>query len=162
MRTNVNSPLIYSYPLGVVVLLIASIVGCGDGRPKRVAVSGQVLIDGQPLKFGSVRFVPEAGRPSYGELDQSGHFVLTCYGEQDGVVLGTHRIEVAAGESLSPTKTKWHAPKKYANYANSPLTQQVTGPDSVVISLSWEGGKPFIETFDAGGDRPNFGKPAGK
>jgi hypothetical protein len=122
-----------------------------------------VLIDGQPLKFGSVRFVPEGGRPSYGELDQDGRFVLSCYDQHDGVVLGTHRVEVAAGESLSPTKTKWHAPKKYANYANSPLTQQVTGAnDSVVINLSWDGGKPFIETISEGGDRPNFAKSADK
>jgi hypothetical protein len=143
---------------------VAFASGCGDGRPARVPVSGQVLIDGEPLKFGSVRFVPTGGRASYGELGQDGRFTLTCYGDNDGVILGKHRVEVAAGEPLGPTKMKWHAPKKYANFASTPLEQEITAAnDSVVIKLSWDGGKPFIETVDAGGgDRPSFGQPAEK
>jgi hypothetical protein len=143
---------------------VAFATGCGDGRPARVPVSGQVLIDGEPLKFGSVRFVPAGGRASYGALNQDGRFTLTCYGENDGVILGKHRVEVAAGEPLGPTKMKWHAPKKYANYASSPLEQEITAANSsVVIKLSWEGGKPFVEIVDAGGgDRPSFAPPAEK
>lgn len=145
-------------------LSCAWMIGCGDGRPARVPISGQVLIDGQPLTFGSIRFVPSAGRASYGDLDKQGRFVMTCFGENDGVLLGKHRIEVAACEILSATKTKWHAPKKYSNFATSPLTEDVsTASESLVIKLSWDGGKPFTETVDAGGgDRPIFAPPAEK
>src|SRR5689334_12282719 len=59
-----------------IVLLIA---GCGDERPRRVAVSGTVLIDGKPLTYGDLKFVPEGARPSYGKLDSNGHFTLSCY-----------------------------------------------------------------------------------
>jgi hypothetical protein len=143
---------------------VAVASGCGDGRPARVPVSGQVLIDGEPLQFGSVRFVPAGGRASYGELDKDGRFKLTCYGENDGVVLGKHRVEVAAGEPIGSTKMKWHAPKKYANFASSPLEQEINAAnDSVVIKLSWDGGKPFVEIVDAaGGDRPRFAQPPEK
>jgi hypothetical protein len=148
------------------LLFVATIltIGCGDGRPQRVTISGQVLIDGQPLKYGSIRFVPKNGRPSFGALDKEGRFTMTCFDEHDGVILGTHRVEVSGCESLGPTKTKWHAPKKYSSYTTSPIEQEITGSnDALVIQLSWEGGKPFTETFEGGGtDRPRFGEHAGK
>ena len=40
------------------MLFFAVAVGCGDGRPARVAVAGRVLIDGKPVERGYVRFVP--------------------------------------------------------------------------------------------------------
>ena len=123
------------------------VVGCGDGRPERLVVSGQVLIDGQPLTYGYVRFVPKGARPSSSMLDENGRFTLTCYGDEDGVVPGVHRVEVNAGESLSGTKRFWHAPKKYAGFRTSPLTQEITeSTDSLVINLTWDGGKPFTES----------------
>ncbi|MEX2309185.1 MAG: hypothetical protein WD738_16415 [Pirellulales bacterium] len=130
------------------LLLIATVVaiGCGDGRPKRLAVSGQVLIDGKPLGYGFVRFVPQGSRPSGGRLDEQGRFTLSCYGANDGIIPGVHRVEVDGSESISATQTKWHAPKKYFRYKSSGLQQEITGPtDSLVINLTWDGGKPFVE-----------------
>jgi hypothetical protein len=147
-----------------IIASVAALSGCGDGRPSRVPISGQVLIDGQPLKFGSVRFIPAGGRASYGELNQEGRFALTCYDQDDGALVGKHRVEVAAAEPLGPIKRKWHAPKKYANYATSPLEQEITAAnDSITIKLSWDGGKPFVETDESSeGDRPTFASPTGK
>jgi hypothetical protein len=134
----------------LVILLFAPLVcGCGDGRPMRVPVAGTVLIDGQPLKRGSLRFVPANGRSSFGSLDDQGRFKLTCFETDDGAIIGTHQVEVAASESLSPIKTKWHAPKKYSNYATSGLTQEISGPiNNVEINLSWDGGKPYVELLE--------------
>lgn len=130
--------------LSLVVLGLLVLTGCGDQRPTRVKVAGQVLIDGQPLKFGHVRFVPKGERPSEGKLDETGHFTLTCYDGGDGAVPGVHRIEVAASESLSSTQMRWHAPKKYADFSTSGLEEEITGDtDSLVIELHGEGGKPF-------------------
>lgn len=131
------------------LLLLFALVaasGCGDGRPKRLAVSGQVLIDGEPLTYGYIRFVPSDTRPSGGNLDEEGRFTLSCYEKNDGIIPGVHRVEVDAGESLSSTKTKWHAPKKYFRYTNSGLTEEIReSTDSLVIELTWDGGKPFVE-----------------
>ena len=130
----------------LILTVIGAMIGCSDGRPERSEVSGQVLIDGQPLTHGYVRFVPRGARPSIGRLDENGNFVLTCYGNDDGVVLGVHKVEVDAGEYLSSTKKHWHAPKIYANFRNTPLTQEITeSTDSLVINLTWDGGKPFTE-----------------
>ncbi len=137
----------------IFLLLATSLAGCGDGRPARVPVAGQVLIDGKPLTLGYIRFVPPDARPSGGEIGPDGRFTLTCYDGQDGAVLATHRIEVAAGEDLSQSSKRWHAPKKYADATTSGLSQEVSGPtDSLVINLTWDGKAPYVEKVEAEGD----------
>jgi hypothetical protein len=137
-------------------ILISALAGCGDGRPVRVPVAGQVLIDGKPLTYGSIRFLPASGRPSYGDLDKEGRFRLTCYEAGDGAIVGSHRVEIVACQPLNPTQSRWHAPKKYADPATSGVTQQIDAAnESVVINLSWDGGAPFIEKLEADPfDRP--------
>lgn len=130
--------------LCLIALAFAS--GCGDGRPDRKMVSGQVLIDGKPLGYGYVRFVPKNSRPSQAQLDENGRFTLSCYGADDGVVPGVHKVEVNGAEYVSSTEVLWHAPKKYSSFRFSPLTQEISdATDSLVINLSWDGGKPFKE-----------------
>lgn len=128
------------------VLAVVAIGGCGDGRPTRVPVAGQVLIDGQPLTRGEIQFVSEVGRPSVAKLDREGRFRLSCFEENDGALLGFHKVSITAAEGLGPTKTRWYAPKKYANVNTSELTQEITGPvDDLLIEISWNGGREFVE-----------------
>ena len=128
----------------VAILLLAA--GCNDGKPTGVPVSGVVLIDGKPLTMGSVQFVPAGARPSGGGINKEGRFVLSCYEQGDGAVVGSHRVRVTAAHNLSETSLRWDAPKMYADIATSGLKVDVDGPtDSVVISLTWNGGKPFVE-----------------
>jgi hypothetical protein len=120
------------------LLAAACFLGCSDGRPPIVPVSGQVFIDGKPLTYGSVRFSPGDGRVSLGRIDENGRFQLTCYEPGDGAIIGTHRVAVLTHEIIGRAKIKWHAPQKYANYATSGLTQEISQPtDSIVINLTW-------------------------
>lgn len=129
------------------VLLVAA--GCNDGRPPRVPISGKVLIDGQPLQYGYVQFIPNGARPSGGRLNEKGEFSLSCFEKQDGAVLGLHRIAVNASET-SNNVTKWYAPKKYQDVETSALSQKITEPTkNLVIELTWDGGKPFSEKMDS-------------
>jgi hypothetical protein len=122
--------------------VVAALLGCGDGRPARVPVSGKVVIDGKPLTLGAVRFTPEQGRQATGEIQRDGSFTLTTFDPNDGVVTGTHVVTVHAREDLGGTKVRWNTPKKYNDAAQSGLTQKIDGPtDSLVIELTW-GGKP--------------------
>lgn len=122
--------------------------GCNDGRPKRAPISGQVLIDGQPLTHGSVSFMPTQGRPAGANLDENGRFVLTCYEKDDGAVLGEYRVAISGVEYLGETAQRWHAPKRYADMNKSGLTLTVDGPrDDLKFELTWGGGKPFVERF---------------
>ncbi|WP_148075661.1 hypothetical protein [Bythopirellula goksoeyrii] len=105
-----------------------------------------MLIDGQPLTHGFIRFVPEVGRQAAARLDEEGRFTLSTYAKHDGVIPGVYKVEVDASEELSAKKKKWHAPKKYFRYSTSDLKQSITEPtDSLVVNLTWDGGKPFVE-----------------
>jgi hypothetical protein len=133
--------------VSVAVLALTAAVGCGDGRPKRVPVSGQVLIDGKPLTHGYVQFAPGDSRASTGGLDADGHFVLTCFEMGDGAVTGKHKVSVMSQEAIGQETIKWHAPKKYANANTSGLEEEISGPtDAVKIELTWGGEKgPLVE-----------------
>jgi hypothetical protein len=135
--------------------------GCGDGRPKRVPVSGQILIDGKPVKAGLVRFIPADHRASQGTLDQEGRFTLSCFDKNDGAVVGEHKLEIMAYEFVNPELMRWYAPKKYQDQQTSGVTQTVTGPtDNMVINLTWDGGKVFDEVHQTREslDRKEFGE----
>lgn len=130
--------------------LLLSTGGCSDGRPTRVPVSGRVMIDGKPLTYGLIRFFPEEGRASSGNIDSNGNFTLYCFEKDDGAIPGRHKVVVFANEPVDETTTRWHAPKKYINKATSGLEQVIDGPtDSMLIELTWNGGAPFDERAPA-------------
>jgi hypothetical protein len=139
----------YRLPFGTMSVLTAVALlttGCSDSRPARVPVSGQVLIDGQPLTAGNVKFVPVGSRPSSAKLDAQGRFTLTCYDGEDGVVPGRHRVQISSAEAVSASKVRWLAPPKYADFRTSELEFEITEPmDDLTINLTWDGGKPFIQ-----------------
>lgn len=127
--------------------LSLSMIGCSDGRPRRVAVSGHVLIDGKPLTFGDIKFVPEGARPSSAKLDTNGAFTLTCYDGEDGAVPGLHRVAVSGSEVLQQEQVVWHAPIKYANFRSSGITVQIDEPtNSLVIELGSDGRPATVRT----------------
>jgi len=139
------------YPTTLVFLLVvlptvAIFVGCGSDRPDRVPVSGQVLIDGQPLGGGTIRLYPASARPATARIGPDGRFTLKTFETGDGAVLGTHPVTVASIEEFSDTKRRWLVPKKYADPGTSGLTATIDdATDSLIIELTWDGGKPFIE-----------------
>jgi hypothetical protein len=130
------------------LLLFCLIVlaGC-DNRPTRVPVSGIVTVDGQPLSRGNIKFVPKDGRPSAGSIGPDGRFTLTCYDGNDGALLGTHRVQVAANRIISDSQIEWFAPPKYADFRTSGIEVPITEPvEDLKIELSSEGRKlPYIE-----------------
>ncbi len=137
--------------LGFLLVLLVLPGGCSDGRPPRVQVAGRVLIDGQPLKLGTIQVVPSNARAAFAEIGPDGRFELSCFDNQDGVVKGTHQVAVVAAENLDGRRRKWYAPKKYAQPDTSGLSVTIDGPtDALVVELTWAGGAPFVETVVAG------------
>lgn len=132
-------------------LLLGCVAGCGDGGPKLYPVSGRVTIDGEPLTYGYIRFVPTEGRPSDAQLASDGTFTLRYQGGREGALAGSHRVEVAANEVLGPSRIKWHAPKHYASIGTSQLSQEVARPtEDLTIDLTWGSQKgPFEDNYKA-------------
>jgi hypothetical protein len=138
---------------GLFIALVVSIGGCGDGRPVRVPVSGTVTIDGVPLIRGSIKFVPENGRPSFGTIGADGRFTLTCYNGADGAVPGKHRVQVDANRPISEKKMEIFAPKHYTDYYTSGIEIEISKPvNDLKIELTWGSEKkgPYIESLYSG------------
>ena len=112
------------------------LTGCSDGNPPRVSVAGTVLVDGQPLTKGSITFVPVGGRPSRGTIGQDGRFELACFHDDDGALLGEHRVSVIS-RTINGSKVQRHAPSRYANHHTSGIKVEITEPvDDLVIELT--------------------------
>ena len=141
-------------------VVVSSLIGCGDGRPDRVPVSGRVMIDGQPLVaatngYTHVMLVPTDARPAYGKIDSEGRFTLATYSDEgeDGCVPGEHTVVVTAYEQVGASACRWLVPPKYRDYRTSDKKVTIDGPtDDLQIDLSWDGGKPYVQRFDTTGD----------
>jgi hypothetical protein len=123
-------------------------LGC-DSKPEMAQVTGQVLIDGKPLRFGSIQVAPKGYRPAVAKLDEEGRFVLSTSVDGDGVVLGTHPVAVIGTETKGPGAQYWHAPKRYADTATSGLEMTIEkNTKEVKVELNWGNDKPFLERFN--------------
>jgi hypothetical protein len=137
----------------LVAALMMAWAGCSDGRPTRVPVSGRVLIDGQPLASGNIRFHSQSHRPASAKINPDGTFTLSTYEFGDGCVEGEHPVSINGSQLINPKTMRWLAPKKYASPATSELEYNVTGPtDQAEFHLTWDGGKPFDEVILGGGE----------
>ncbi len=76
------------------VLLLAATAGCGEAGPTVVPVTGVVLHKGQPVANLHLHFLPENGRPSWGATDPTGRFKLNYTTDEDGAVVGKHKVFV--------------------------------------------------------------------
>lgn len=126
--------------VALVLALVICVAGCGKGGPKPVRVSGQVLVDGQPLVTGVpgyVRVIPAEGRPATGAIDpQTGKFSLMTFKEGDGCIPGTHKVAVIVRHMVGSESVSL-IPEKYAEPASSGLSVTIDGPtDSLEINLS--------------------------
>lgn len=118
------------------VLSIPLMVGCGDGRPSRVPVSGKVYYQDQPLNSGFVRFIPEGNRPATARIQPDGSFKLQTFDDFDGAVIGKHVVTVMAIDETRPGNFKSLIPVYYNDPLTSPLTEEITGPtDKIDIRL---------------------------
>lgn len=78
----------------ILLLSLALFAGCGEAGPTVVPVTGIVLHQGQPVANLHLHFLPENGRPSWGATDSTGRFKLNYTSDQDGAVVGKHKVFV--------------------------------------------------------------------
>lgn len=146
--------------IGIVFGLLF-LIGCGDGRPKRVPVTGVVTLNGKPVEDAGVMFMSSnGGRPASGVTDADGRFKLTTFKQYDGAVLGQHVITVTKKKKnykkvalpqegggskgglsgpgiILQRKVVWLLPKEYSSPKTSGLAATVeSGMDPVNLELT--------------------------
>lgn len=137
-----NRDLLISLP----AVLCCLALSCGrPGQLPTAKVSGKVTLDGKPVPVGLVIFTPESGRSASGKIQPDGTYVLETYDENDGAVLGRHRLGVMARETIpgqgpmgSPKPGPSLIPERYGSAETSGLSFEVTdnGPHVFNIELS--------------------------
>lgn len=78
-----------------------ALVGCG-GRgdtPEIARVTGTVTRNGKPVPNLMVNFMPEAGRPSWGQTDADGHYEMVYDENYKGVKLGRNKVYVLSSQA---------------------------------------------------------------
>ena len=133
----------------MLVALLAAIVGCGS---KLQPAGGKVLVDGTPVKEGTVMFYPvNKGRPATARI-MDGSFTLSFERPGDGLPVGEYRVVIVADiwkegkksavqeydeknmkrQGIEDTSTNAGGilihvvPKEYNDISTTPLTQTVT------------------------------------
>lgn len=107
-------------------------------------VEGRVLYRGKPLEFGSVLFQPDVGPTARGIIQPDGTFRLSTYGNGDGAVLGTHRVQIGCFEGQRPGAETGDAasetalgrpliPRRYTRFDQSGLTAEVQAVNGVLL-----------------------------
>lgn len=119
--------------------------GCGSGKPPVAPVSGKVVYQGKPLRFGYVFFHPEAGTQGRGAIQPDGTFTLTTYLDNDGAQIAKHKVRVTSFEVQDPAGDpkrfaggtgKSLIPEKYTSLVTTDLSKEVAaGPNTFEIVL---------------------------
>ncbi len=108
-----------------------SLTGCGESQLKLVPVTGTVYIDGEPLDGGTIRFVPEVGRPASSNILNDGTFKIAAKSIDSATKLGlkpgTYRVQIASSEIVDDETIHWKAPQHYADFRTSGLEVVVDG-----------------------------------
>lgn len=137
------------------ILSVLSLAGCGgDGRLPTATVRGKVTYNGEPLKIGSLLFVPVGGGPTAeANIDKNGNYSLGTYETADGAVLGKHQVMITAftaagGSGLPEDAVKGDAapvsiiPEKFGDLAKSGLEVEVkSGKNDVDFVLTAQSGE---------------------
>jgi hypothetical protein len=118
-------------------------MGCGE-QSARYQVAGKVLIDGEPLPAGLIRFVPDKGRPATGGIGWDGSFTLSQTSvsskpPQMGIPPGNYRVAVVASQVIDEDAGEVDSlvPSKYADFRTSEIAFQIDRPrDDLVVALS--------------------------
>ena len=81
----------------------AGLAGCGGNAFEVASAGGKVVCGGKPVTTGTVILTPiasgtEPGRPAIAGVQSDGTFLLSTYEEQDGAIVGKHRVTYAPPE----------------------------------------------------------------
>jgi hypothetical protein len=125
------------------LLATVLLAGCGSRGTTTIPVRGEVLYNGQPMKEGTVVYLPKdsgEARQASGRIQSDGSFVLTTFTNADGVVPGEYNIVVysyGAQAGNVPTRVELEA----AHAAGRPQRQVIipekyTLPESSGLSDS--------------------------
>ncbi len=129
------------------VSLCLLLLGCGEGEPSLVPVSGVVTLDGAPLKDATIEFLPPGGWGSIGRTDDAGRYELLYRARSKGATPGKHTVRISTriekdADSTNPEIQKGRKESVPARYnTNSTLEAQVEAGGSGELNFDLTSGR---------------------
>lgn len=129
--------------VGILVGLL-TVLGCGAKGPELGEVTGQIKMDGEPVKNAYVTFLPmfPGGIELVGKTDADGKYDVQYSADRTGVLLGKHQILLSTLDDVKDPDTgrNMKVPERFpAVYVNndSPLYFEIkAGPNDVSFDVS--------------------------
>lgn len=123
----------------VIAAVGLSTTGCtGETGPAVFAVTGRVLVDGEPRAGLAVMFLPDSskgttGPSSIAQTDSDGRFTLNAPGDKQGAIAGTHKVTITCpsfgGSNPSGDGEQESTPcsvaAKFSSVVDTPLSAEV-------------------------------------
>jgi len=142
----------------VALLVLLALPGCAKKNEFETAeVTGAVLYNGEPLKIGSLLFVPVGGGPTaQANITESGTYSMGTYELADGAILGKHKVMITAltspgGSGLPEDAINGNSaavsviPEKFGNLERSGLEVEVApGGNTITFDLTDKEGKIVV------------------
>lgn len=114
-------------------IFLVSLVGCGEGGPDVIPVSGTVRLGDAPLTGATVLFTPLAGgRPSAAVTDAEGRYELVYSQERAGALPGEHHVTISTYRGGDPdlniAPSKERVPSRYNLHSDLKKTVSLDSP----------------------------------
>lgn len=130
-------------------LCLMLMTGCGKPQLPLGEVRGRLTLDGQPVVNAKIWFEPVAGgRPSFGESDHAGYYLMRYNARRMGALPGEHIVKMStfqealdpdegSGDGATPMETiPGRAEEIPAKYRKSPLRVTVVrGSNTIALAL---------------------------
>jgi hypothetical protein len=127
---------------------VGVVLAFGCGSPKFAPVSGTVRLNGQPLANAFVTFNPipksgsiDGGPTAVGTTDQDGRFTLRVSADQNGALVGMHRVAITV---VNPQAS------------DARLSRSARAPTAAIPSRYNDQSKLTFEVRSGGTDEANF------
>jgi hypothetical protein len=143
-------------PAALLAAMIAS-PGCTPKLPPVVPASGTLYLDGKPLPFATIEFVPTlddfgASSNSTALTDEHGRFTLVCnHLQQPGAVVATHKVivnEYTPDDMRGPGQK---AQQQYAEYSaklkNRPIPPQYALISRTPVTVEVKAGQNTYDIY---------------
>lgn len=125
------------------VLLLVFTIGCGP-RSNRLAVDGEVNLDGTPLDDGSIRLTTSGTGKLYatGAMIHGGKFHIP---QESGLPPGTYRVEISAPNTKVPPIAQKVAPGEPALPPTAPerIPAEYNSASKHTVEVSADGDNEF-------------------
>jgi hypothetical protein len=119
----------------LLAIVLCAVTGCGNSRPKTIAVQGQVTLNGGKWPAsGLIAFRPlkpaegHPSRPGRASFDQEGKFVAGTYDPHDGLIPGEYDVLILCAKRPAAANEGTQGDESYVGHDKLMIPTEAAQP----------------------------------